>query len=43
MFGGRFEGAELKSLALPMSGLLKVLRYVAAALWKMQCYDGRYY
>lgn len=42
-YGGRFTEAELAALALPMTGLLKVLRYVAAALWGMKCMDGRYY
>lgn len=42
-FGGQFESGELKSLALPMSGLLRLLRYVAAAIWKMNSHDGIYY
>jgi len=42
-FGGHFTVAEQKALALPLSGLLKLLSYVAAARWDMKCYDGVYY
>lgn len=41
-FGTSFTEAEQSSLALPMTGLLKLLTYVAAALWKLHCYDGVY-
>lgn len=41
-YGGRFGEEELNEMALPMSGLLKLLTYIAAAKWKLQLYDGRY-
>lgn len=34
-YGGTFSEAELAALALPFSGLLKLLGYVAAGLWGM--------
>lgn len=41
-FGSRFTDQELADLALPMTGLLKLLSYVAAGLWGMQMDNGRY-
>ena len=34
-FGGRFTDEELSEMSLPMSGFVKLLRYVARAKWKM--------
>lgn len=34
-FGGKFTEDEISSMRLPWSGLLKMLGYVAAAMWKM--------
>jgi hypothetical protein len=33
-FGSRFTQEELEQLALPMSGLVRMLRYVAAVVWQ---------
>ena len=41
-FGGNFTETELDELYLPMSGLLKMLGYVAAAMWKL-AWDGEGY
>lgn len=41
-YGTRFTVEEVKQLALPMTGLIRILSYVAAALWKMQFVHGRY-
>lgn len=41
-FGSRFTENELRALALPFSGLLKMLTYVAAVLWGMQRDNGAY-
>lgn len=41
-YGGSFSDAEQKALALPLSGLLRLLTYVAAAIWKLQVYNGTY-
>ena len=43
-YGGRFSEEELDELALPMSGLLKILAFVARARWKMDLdkRHGRY-
>lgn len=35
-YGGRFTRAELDKLALPFSGLLKVLTYVAINRWGLR-------
>lgn len=41
-FGGTFSEGELKALALPMSGLMRLLSYVAAAKWGMKLMGGVY-
>jgi len=43
-YGGRFSEEELGELALPMSGILKILGYVAKVYWGLQfsTYSGRY-
>jgi hypothetical protein len=41
-YGSRFSDEEWSALALPMSGLLRILSYVAAAKWKKQLVGGRY-
>lgn len=41
-FGGLFSEEELNDLALPVSGLLKMLSYVAAAIWKLRYLNRRY-
>jgi hypothetical protein len=41
-YGGSFSEAELEDLALPMSGLLRMLGYVAVAKWHMQRAGDRY-
>jgi len=35
-YGGRFSEEELDELALPFTGILKLLGYVAAAKWKLR-------
>lgn len=41
-YGGSFAEAELKALALPFTGILRLLGYVAAAKWNLQ-FDGEGY
>lgn len=41
-FGGSFSTAEKKALALPMSGLLKMLGYVAVTQWGLVYTGARY-
>lgn len=41
-YGSKFSEEEWAALGLPMSGLLRILSYVAAAKWKMQLVGGRY-
>jgi hypothetical protein len=41
-YGGQFGEEELAELALPMTGLLRMLRYVAAVYWGLVFDDGRY-
>lgn len=38
-YGGRFTEEEKSALALPMTGLLRMLRYVAMTKWRMQVHD----
>lgn len=40
-FGGRFNDEELKALRLPWSGIMRILAYVARAVWQMD-YDFLY-
>lgn len=43
-FGGQFSEEELADLPLPLSGLVRMLTYVAAGKWGMRIQpDGRYY
>jgi len=44
IYGGRFSQDQLDEMALPMSGILKILGYVARAQWSMQFdkYSGCY-
>lgn len=41
-YGAQFTDEEIANLPLPLSGLVKMLSYVAAAMWTMQLLDGRY-
>lgn len=42
-YGGKFSESELADLALPMSGLLRMLAYIAVTRWHMKFVKDRYY
>lgn len=42
VFGSKFTEQELAELALPMSGMMQVLIYVAAAIWGLRFNGARY-
>ena len=42
-YGGSFTDEEFKALGLPLSGLLRILRYVATERWQLKFWKGRYY